>query len=91
MTQEMVLQIFTTAIGLAFKLAAPMLIIAMSVGLIIAILQAATQVQEQTLTFAPKAVAITLALLAAGPWMTAEIIDFMRFIFDLVAGLDPVR
>ena len=84
----MVLQIFTRAITLAFKLAAPMLIIAMSVGLIIAILQAATQVQEQTLTFAPKAIAIALALLAAGPWMTNEILDFMRYIFDLMAGLE---
>ena len=88
MTQEMVLQIFTAAITLALKLAAPMLIMAMTVGLIIAILQAATQVQEQTLTFAPKAVAIALMLLAAGPWMANEILDFMRYIFDLMAGLE---
>jgi flagellar biosynthetic protein FliQ len=88
MTQEMVLQIFTAAITLAFKLAAPMLVMAMGVGLIIAILQAATQVQEQTLTFAPKAVAIALMLLAAGPWMTNEILGFMRYIFDLMAGLE---
>jgi flagellar biosynthetic protein FliQ len=88
MTQEMVLQIFTAAITLALKLAAPMLLMAMTVGLIIAILQAATQVQEQTLTFAPKAVAIALMLLAAGPWMANEILDFMRYIFDLMAGLE---
>jgi flagellar biosynthetic protein FliQ len=62
-----------------------MLIIAMLVGLTVAILQAATQVNEQTLTFAPKAVAITLSLLAAGPWMTNEIIAFMRYIFDLMS------
>jgi flagellar biosynthetic protein FliQ len=88
MNQEMVLQIFTRSIALALRLAAPMLIIAMTVGLTIAIFQAATQIQEQTLTFAPKAVAIALALLAAGPWMTNEIIDFMRYIFDLVAGIE---
>jgi len=82
MTQELVMDIFTAAIGLALKLAAPMLLLAMMIGLTIAILQAATQVHEQTLTFAPKAVAIALALLAAGPWMTNEIIDFMRFIFE---------
>ena len=76
------MDIFTAAIGLALKLAAPMLLLAMMIGLTIAILQAATQVHEQTLTFAPKAVAIALALLAAGPWMTNEIIDFMRFIFE---------
>jgi len=86
MNQDKVMEIFMAAVTLAFKLAAPMLIIAMVVGLIIAILQAATQVHEQTLTFAPKAVAITLALLAAGPWMANEIIDFMHYIFDIMAA-----
>ena len=85
MTQEIAMEIFTAAIGLAFKLAAPMLLLAMAIGLTIAIFQAATQIQEQTLTFAPKAVTIALALLIAGPWMTAEIIDFMSFIFTKMA------
>ena len=85
MTQEKAMEIFTSAVSLGFKLAAPMLILAMAVGLIIAILQAATQVHEQTLTFAPKAIAITLALLAAGPWMINEIIDFMRYIFETMS------
>ncbi|MCL2637692.1 MAG: flagellar biosynthesis protein FliQ [Oscillospiraceae bacterium] len=85
MTQELVMDIFQQAIGLAFSLAGPMLLLAMLIGLVIAILQAATQVQEQTLTFVPKAVAITLALLAAGPWMTNRIIEFMENIFDLMS------
>jgi flagellar biosynthetic protein FliQ len=85
MTQEMVMDIFTRAIGLAFSLAMPMLLLAMLIGLTIAILQAATQVHEQTLTFAPKAIAIALALLAAGPWMTNQIIEFMEFIFDIMS------
>ena len=63
MTEDLVLEIFTAAVVLALKLAAPTLIIAMLVGLIIAILQAATQVHEQTLTFAPKAVVVALGLL----------------------------
>ena len=88
MTQEIVMDIFTTAIGLALRLAAPMLLLAMLIGLTIAILQAATQVHEQRLTFAPKAVAITLALLAAGPWITNEIIDFMRYIFGLMSSME---
>ena len=85
MTQDLVLEIFTQAIILALKLAAPTLIIAMLVGLIIAILQAATQVHEQTLTFAPKAVIVALALLAMGPWMCSSIIDFFNYIVDLMA------
>ena len=85
MTEELVLEIFTQAIILAFKLAVPTLLIAMLVGLIIAILQAATQVHEQTLTFAPKAVIVALALLAMGPWMCSSIIDFFNYIIDLMA------
>ena len=88
MSQDLVMEIFVRCVGLAFQLAAPMLLIAMVVGLIVAILQAATQVNEQTLTFAPKAVSITLALLIAGPWMTNEIIDFMRYIFDLISSTE---
>ena len=84
MTQDLVLEIFTQAIILAFKLAVPTLLIAMLVGLIIAILQAATQVHEQTLTFAPKAIIVALALLAMGPWMCASIIDFFGYITDLM-------
>ncbi len=86
MTEELVLEIFTQAIILAFKLAVPTLLIAMLVGLIIAILQAATQVHEQTLTFAPKAVIVALALLAMGPWMCSSIIDFFNYIVDLMAN-----
>ena len=84
MTQDIVLEVFTEAIILAFKLAVPTLLIAMLIGLIIAILQAATQVHEQTLTFAPKAVIVALALLAMGPWMCSSIIDFFNYIMDLM-------
>ena len=79
MTQDAVMEIFREAIMLAFKLALPVLLVAMIVGLVIAILQAATQIHEQTISFAPKAVAV-------GPWMTNEIIDFVNFIFDRIAG-----
>lgn len=85
MSQELVMEIFNGAVALAFKLGVPLLLIAMVVGLIIAILQAATQVHEQTLTFAPKVVAVALALLALGPWMASEVMDFMNYIFELMA------
>jgi flagellar biosynthetic protein FliQ len=87
MTQDMVLEIFTGAIWLAFKLCAPMLIAAMLIGLVIAILQAATQVHEQTLTFAPKAIGIVLALLALGPWMINEIVDYLYMTFEKIAQI----
>lgn len=86
MTEDLVLEIFTAAVVLALKLAAPTLIIAMLVGLIIAILQAATQVHEQTLTFAPKAVVVALGLFAMGPWMCNSVIDFFNYIMELMAN-----
>ena len=87
MTQDIVLEVFTEAIILAFKLAVPTLLIAMLVGLVIAILQAATQVHEQALTFAPKAVIVAVALLAMGPWMCSSIIDFFNYIMDLMRNI----
>ncbi|MGN1339059.1 MAG: flagellar biosynthesis protein FliQ [Oscillospiraceae bacterium] len=87
MTQDDIMEIFQAAIILAFKLAVPVLLIAMIVGLVVAILQAATQVHEQTLSFAPKAVAVGLALFVLAPWMTSECIDFVNMIFEKMASL----
>ncbi len=86
MTQDVVMSIFREAIMLAFKLALPVLLVAMIVGLVIAILQAATQIHEQTISFAPKAVAVGLVLFFLAPWMTNEIIDFIDFIFETMAA-----
>ncbi len=85
MTQDIAMEVFTAALVLALKLGLPVLIIAVVVGLIIAILQAATQVHEQTLSFAPKAIAVALCLLILGPWMINSCIEFFDYIFDLMA------
>lgn len=79
------MQIFNEAVWLAFKMGVPLLVVGMLVGLIIAILQAATQVHEQTLTFAPKVIVVALTLLALGPWMLNSLIDFTRNIFELMS------
>ncbi len=86
MTQDIVMSIFREAVMLAFKLALPVLLVAMIVGLVIAILQAATQIHEQTISFAPKAVAVGLVLFFLGPWMINEIIDFVNFIFETMSA-----
>ena len=87
MTQDIVLTILREAVMLAFKLALPVLIVAMIVGLVIAILQAATQIHEQTISFAPKAVAVGLTLFLLAPWMTNECIDFVKFIFEKISEI----
>jgi flagellar biosynthetic protein FliQ len=87
MSQEVVTTIFIEAMWLALRLITPMLLLAMTIGLAIAILQAATQVQEQTMTFAPKLIGIGLALLLFGPWMMNQAMDFMRMIFSRVSEI----
>ncbi len=85
MTDTMVMELFNDAVYLSFKLAAPALVASLAVGLIIAILQAATQVHEQTLTFAPKVIIVGLVLLALGPWMINSCIDYINGIFELMS------
>ena len=69
MTEEMVLQIGTNALTTMVYLAGPVLLAAMAVGIVISILQAITQINEQTLTFIPKMVAVIVTLMVMAPWM----------------------
>lgn len=84
MSQEQVLTVFQEALWVIVKLAGPMLILSILLGLVISILQAATQIHEQTLTFVPKLVAIAVVLLLTGPWMMNVMNEFTRNIFDLM-------
>ena len=87
MTDQMVIDIVWKTLWLALKLAAPALISAMVVGLGISIIQAATQVNEQTLSFIPKIVAMTFAIMLAGPWMIKLMINFTTEIMTSVASM----
>ena len=61
--------------------AAPMLLVALGIGLIVSIFQAATQINETTLSFIPKLIGIFVALVIAGPWMLTVLLDYMREMF----------
>ncbi|WP_194420338.1 flagellar biosynthesis protein FliQ [Microbacterium abyssi] len=87
MSPEAVLDIGTQGLIIAAKLAAPILITALVVGFGISLLQSITQVQEVTLSFVPKIVAVAIALLIAGNWMIAEIIAFTNDMFDRIPTL----
>ena len=69
------------------KVSAPILLVSMVVGLIIAILQAATQIHEQTVVFVPKLVAIAVILVVMGSWMLQNMKDFTYYIFDEIVKL----
>lgn len=88
MTEGQVLTIMKEALLVALKLSLPLLLVSMVIGLIIAIFQAATQIHEQTLTFVPKVIAIGLLLLILGSWMASVIIDFMKYLFDIMKNLE---
>ncbi len=76
MTPEYVVTMASEAIKLTLLLSAPLLGVGLVVGVVIAILQATTQVQEMTLTFVPKIVCVLLALLAAAPWMLDKMTSY---------------
>lgn len=78
MTAELVLSIGQNALEVTTLLAAPLLVSALAVGLAIGMLQAATQINEMTLSFIPKLAILALSLAVAGPWMLGLIVDFTR-------------
>ena len=87
MTPETVLTIGRQALEVTVMLAAPLLLAALIVGLLIGMLQAATQINEMTLSFIPKLGVLVLALLVAGPWMLTVLLDFTRRLFESIPSL----
>lgn len=81
MTPESVMMMGTEAMKVALALAAPLLLVALVTGLIISILQAATQINEMTLSFIPKIIAVFIAIIIAGPWMLNLLLDYVRTLF----------
>ena len=63
-------------------MAAPLLLVSLVTGLIISILQAATQINEMTLSFIPKIIAVFIAIIVAGPWMLNLLLDYVRTLFN---------
>ncbi|MFD1169269.1 flagellar biosynthesis protein FliQ [Oceanobacillus caeni] len=82
MSSEHVISLAENAIYTLLLIAGPLLILAVAVGLIISIFQATTQIQEQTLAFVPKIVAVLVGLIFFGPWMLNLIVDFTVNIFQ---------
>ncbi len=77
-------EIFRDAILTGFKVAAPILVVSILVGLIISIIQAATSINEQTMTFVPKLVVIALVLIVFGGWMLQQMVDLVNRIFEFI-------
>lgn len=87
MTPQTVIALGQNALELTLMVSAPLLLSALVVGLIVSVFQAATQINEMTLSFIPKLVAIFAALLLAGPWIITMMTDYMRRLITSIPTL----
>ena len=86
MTPQSVLALGQQALEMTLLMAAPLLPTALAVGLLVSVLQAATQINEMTLTFIPKLIAMFAELLITGPWMLTKLVDYMQRMFSGIPG-----
>ena len=86
MTPETVMTIAQRALEMTVMLAAPLLLVALLVGLLVGIFQAATQINEMTLSFIPKLIGMATALLIAGPWMLKQLVNYTRMLIESILG-----
>lgn len=87
MTPDTVLTIVEQALEVGLMLSAPMLGAALVTGLLVSLFQAATQINEMTLSFIPKLLVLVVVLVLAGPWMINLMVDYMRRLFSSIPGL----
>ena len=87
MTPDTVIELGRQGLVVIILLAAPMLLSALAAGLIIGLFQAATQIQEPTLSFVPKVIAVAIALLVTGNWVLSELVSFTQSLFDSLPRL----
>ena len=82
MTPDMVIKLAEQSIYTIIIISAPLLLVALGVGLLVSIFQAMTQIQEQTLAFIPKILAVFISLVVFGPWMLTMLLDYTRNLFQ---------
>ena len=87
MTPESVLTIAHESLTVTTLLAAPLLLSALAMGLLVGVLQAATQINEMTLSFIPKLLVLVIALMVAGPWMLTLVTNYTQNLFMSIPGL----
>jgi flagellar biosynthetic protein FliQ len=87
MTPTTVVEIGRNAVEITLLISAPLFIAALVTGLIVSIFQAATQINEATLSFVPKLIAIFITLIVAGPWMLTMMTDYMRRLYESIPSM----
>lgn len=87
MTPSTVIDIGRQAVEVTLLISAPLFIAALATGLLISIFQAATQINEATLSFVPKLIVVFITLIVAGPWMITVLTDFMQRLYGNIPGI----
>lgn len=87
MNEQMIMGIIGKTLSVALMVGGPILILSLVVGLLVSIFQAATQIQEQTLTFVPKLITIAAILLVGGSWMLNKVVIFTQQIINMIANV----
>lgn len=87
MSAETVMSMTYLAMKVALSLAGPLLLVTLAVGLLISIFQAATQINEITLSFIPKLLAVGVTVVLLGPWLISTMVDYMQELFSQIPGL----
>ena len=87
MTSDTVMSMTYMAMKVALAMAGPLLLVTLVVGLVISIFQAATQINEMTLSFIPKLLAVGVALVLLGPWLISTMVDYIRQLLTGLPGL----
>jgi flagellar biosynthesis protein FliQ len=87
MSQDQVISICVSAMELALKIGMPILLVGLVVGLLVSIFQAATQIQEQTLSFIPKVAGLAVVLVVGGPWMLGQLLNWTEGLYASIPKL----
>lgn len=87
MSSGEIMSIFNEGMLVLVRIAGPILLASIVIGLVVAVFQAATQIHEQTLTFVPKLIMIGLVLLLGGQWMMTSLVDFFHMLLERIATL----
>lgn len=87
MSPESVMTLGRDAMQMTLMVAAPMLIVVLVIGLLVSIFQAATQINEATLSFIPKLLGVFTVLIVAGPWMLTTMVDYMHTVFTSIPAM----
>ena len=87
MNEAEAIDIARDAIIVALKLGAPVMLLALAIGLVVSLFQALTQIQEMTLTFVPKIIAVFAAMLVAGPWLMSSLVSYTSNLFSMLPAM----